>query len=97
MVSSFAINQLKTDSVVDMDPVDVYCDVVEPCVVGDSQVPLLRIMLVEGDHGQLVTWIYENVHIRDRTENVKPFEQGTLNVTLHFTLHFRQCKHLSTL
>ena len=111
MVSSFASNQLKADSVVDMDPVDslyVYCDVVEPRVVGDSQVPLLRIVPAEGDHGQLVTRIYENVHyvrlqrksfqtieinIRDRTGNIVPFEQGTLNVTLHF----RQRKRLSTL
>ena len=111
MVSSFASNQLKADSVVDMDPVDslyVYCDVVEPRVVGDSQVPLLRIVPAEGDHGQLVTRIYENVHyvrlqkknfqtieinIRDRTGNIVPFEQGTLNVTLHF----RQRKRLPTL
>ena len=111
MFSSFANNQIKADSVVDMDPVDslyVYCDVVEPRVVGDSQVPLLRIVPAEGDHGQLVTRIYENVHyvrlqrksfqtieinIRDRTGNIVPFEQGTLNVTLHF----RQRKHLSTL
>ena len=111
MFSSFANNQIKADSVVDMDPVDslyVYCDVVEPRVVGDSQVPLLRIVPAEGDHGQLVTRIYENVHyvrlqrksfqtieinIRDRTGNIVPFEQGTLNVTVHF----RQRKRLSTL
>ena len=107
MVSSFAINQLKADSMVDMDLVDslyVYCGVVEPCVVGDSQVPLPA----EGEHGQLVTRFYENVHyirrrresfqtikinIRDRAGNVVPFEQGTLKVTLHF----RQHKRLSTL
>ena len=94
-----------------MDPVDslyVYCDVVEPRMVGDSQVPLLRIVPAEGDHGQLVTRIYENVHyvrlqrksfqtieinIRDRTGNIVPFEQGTLNVTLHFC----QRKRLPTL
>ena len=111
MVSSFASNQLKTDLVVDMDPVDslyVYCDVAEPHMVGDSQVPLLRIVLVKGDHGQLVTRVYGNVHyvrlqkknfqtikinIRDHTGNVVPFEQGTLKVTLHF----RQRKRLSTL
>ena len=86
MVSSFANNQSKADSVVDMDPVDslyIYCDVVEPRVVGDKQFLLLRIVPAEGDHGQLMTQIYENVHyvrlqrksfqtieidIRDRTE-----------------------------
>ena len=109
--SSFQAGQMKSTQVVDMDPVDslyIYCNVVEPRVVGDKQVPLLRIVPAEGDHGQLMTQIYENVHyvrlqrksfqtieidIRDRTGNILPFEQGTLNVTLHF----RQRKRLSTL
>ena len=95
----------------DLDPVDslfVYCDVLEPRVVGDSQVPLLRIVPVEGVNGELITRIYENVHyvrlqrktfqtieinIRDRAGANVPFEAGTLNVTLHF----RQRKRLSTL
>ena len=95
----------------DLDPVDslfVYCDVLEHWVVGDSQVPLLRIVPVEGRNGELLTWIYENVHyvrlqrktfqtieinIRDRAGINVPFEAGTLNVTLHF----RQRKRLSTL
>ena len=95
----------------DLDPVDslfVYCDVLEPRVVGDSQVPLLRIVPVEGGNGELVTRIYENVHyvrlqrktfqtveinIRDHAGANVPFEAGTLNVTLHF----RQRKRLSTL
>ena len=107
----FTIGRMKTTQVVDMDPIDslfVYCDAAEPRVVGDSQVPLLRIVPAEGDHGELVTRVYENVHyvrlqrksfqtieinIRDRTGNKVPFEQGTLNVTLHF----RQRKRLSTL
>ena len=95
----------------DLDPVDslfVYCDVLEHRVVGDSQVPLLRIVPVGGRNGELVTRIYENVHyvrlqrktfqtieinIRDRAGINVPFEAGTLNVTLHF----RQRKRLSTL
>ena len=111
MVSSFANNQSKAESVVNMDPVDslyVYCDVVEPRVEGDKQVILFRIVPAEGDHGQLMTQIYKNVHyvrlqrksfqtieidIRDRPGNIVPFEQGTLNVTLHFC----QRKRLSTL
>lgn len=110
-LDSFDENYTKTTEVVDMDPVDslyVYCDVVEPRVVGDSRVSLLRIVPAEGLHGELVTRTYENVHyvrlqrktfqtieinIRDRTGNTVPFEQGTLNVTLHF----RQRKRLSTL
>ena len=58
--------------------------------------------------GSVLTLIYENVHyvrlqrksfqtikinVRDRTANIVPFQQGTLNVTLHF----RQHKRLSTL
>ena len=102
---------LQGEEITDLDPIDsmyVYCDVVEPRVVGDSLVPLLRIVPVEGEHNDLVTRIYENVHyvrlqrksfeaieinIRDRTGQKVPFERGTLNVTLHF----RQRKRLSTL
>lgn len=109
--NTFDAEHWRAPEVVDMDPVDsmyVYCDVVEPRVVGDSQVPLLRIVPVEGKHGDLVTRIYENVHyirlqkktfrtveinIRDRTGKKVSFEQGTLNVTLHF----RQRKRFSTL
>jgi hypothetical protein len=101
----------KALEVADLDPIDslyLYCDVIEPRVVGDSLVPLLRIVPVEGEHNDLVTRIYENVHyvrlqrksfqtleinIRDRTGKKVPFERGTLNVTLHF----RQRKRHSTL
>ena len=77
-------------------------------MVGDSQVSLKRIVPIEGEHGELVTRIYENVHynrlqrksfgtievdIRDRIGEKVSFERGTLNVTLHF----RQRKRLSTL
>ena len=95
----------------DLDPMDslyVYCDVLEPRVVGDTLAPLLRIVPVAGKHGDLITRIYENVHyirvqkknfqtieinIRDRTGKKVSFEPGTLNVTLHF----RRRKRLSTL
>ena len=101
----------EAEEVADLDTVDslyVYCDLAEPRVVGDSLVPLLRIVPVEGHHGELITRIYENVHyvrvqrkafqmievnIRDRTGKKVPFERGTLNVTLHFG----QRKRLSTL
>ena len=109
--SYFTRDSRVTDSVVNMNPLDslyVYCDVVEPRVVGDSLTPLLRIVPVEGEHGELVTRIYTNVHyvrvqrktfqtlevnIRDRTGKKVPFERGTLNVTLHF----RRSKRFSTL
>ena len=97
-----------TDSVVDMNPLDflyVYCDVVEPRVVGDSLTPLLPIVPVEVDHGEFVTWIVHyvrvqrktfqtlEVNIRHRTGKKVSFERGTLNVTLHL----RRSKHFSTL
>ena len=87
--------------VVDMDPLHsiyVYCDLIEPRVVGDKMVQLLRVVPVEGDHGDVVTRIYKNVHyipiqlksfegvmidIRDDLGENIPFERGILNVTLH--------------
>ena len=62
---SWDATNLNGGEVSDLDPVDslfVYCDVLEHRVVGDSQVPLLRIVPVEGRNDELVTRIYENVH-----------------------------------
>ena len=65
------------DSAVDMQPVDslyVYCDVIEPKVVGDSQTPLLRIVPAKGKYGELITQTYENIHyVRVQT---KTFQTG---------------------
>ena len=87
---------------VDMDPLHsiyVYCDLIEPRIVGDKMAQLLRVVPVEGRSGEMVTRIYENVHytplqrksfetveidIRDSLGAKVPFERGTLNVTLHF-------------
>jgi hypothetical protein len=77
----------------------VYCNIVEQQIVGDSLVPLLRIIPVEGQHGYLVTKTYENPHylpvqvkqfqtieidIRDDTGKPIPFERGKVVVSLHF-------------
>ena len=85
-----------------MDPLHsmyVYCDLLEPRVVGDKMTQLLRVVPAEGRNGDMVTRIYENVHyvplqrksfevveidIRDSVGEKVPFERGTLNVTLHF-------------
>ena len=87
---------------VDMEPIHslyVYCDLIEPRVVGDVFAPLLRLVPVSGKHGDTITVRYENVHylplqrkqfstieidIKDHTGKNIPFERGTLNVTLHF-------------
>lgn len=77
----------------------VYCSLVEPRVVGDVEVPLLRIVPVQGNDGEVITKSYENVQylpllqksfntveidIKKDTGDKVPFERGKLVVTLHF-------------
>ena len=76
----------------------VYCPLVDPRLVGDAQVPLLRIVPVEGKGGQLVTRVFHPVQyfplvqrrfqtveidIRDDSGDIVPFERGRVVVTLH--------------
>lgn len=104
-------NPLTGSRVVDIELLDtlfVYCDVIEPQVVGDKLVPLLRIVPVTGERGTMISHEYQRaqyrrlqkkqfqsieIDIRDHVGNKVPFERGTLNVTLHF----RQRKRFSTL
>jgi hypothetical protein len=77
----------------------IYCSLLEPRLVGDSLVPLLRIVPIRGKDGDMITKIYENVHympvqqkhfntveidIRNDTGRKVPFERGKVIVTLHF-------------
>lgn len=77
----------------------VYCNLLEPRAVGHSEVPLLRIVPLEGDDGDMVTKIYSNIQyvplllknfrtveidIRKDTGERVPFERGKLVATLHF-------------
>ena len=77
----------------------VYCNLIEPWLVGDSRAPLLRIVPIEGHGGQMVTKTYQHIHylpllqkhfrtieidIRKDTGEPVPFELGKLVVTLHF-------------
>jgi len=77
----------------------VYCDVVEPVVVGDVLVPLLRTVNITAKEGIMVSRIFETVqyvpvhrkqfdtieiHIRDDTGRRIPFQRGKVIVTLHF-------------
>ena len=79
----------------------VYCDVVEPTVVGDFKVPLLRTVNIDGREGLIVSRIYQNIQyvplhrkqfdtieidIRDDVGRKVPFERGKVIVTLHFRL-----------
>ena len=87
---------------IDMDPIHsiyVYCDIVEPRIIGDAMAPLLRVVPVTGHHGDNVAVTYQNIHyipvqkknfqdleinLRDDTGELVPFERGKLTVTLHF-------------
>ena len=77
----------------------VYTGIVEPRVVGDSVVPLMRIVSIEGKHGDLVSNGFDNVQyvsvlhkefttieidIRDDTGHSVPFERSRTTVTFHF-------------
>ena len=77
----------------------VYSSIVQPSMVGDALVPLLRIVPIEGSSGEMITRTYENVQyipleqrqfdtleidIRDDTGKPVPFERGKVIVTLHF-------------
>ena len=76
----------------------IYTSIVEPRVVGDSLVPLLRIVPVHGVNGEMVAVTYENIHylpiqvknfqtidvyIRDDAGHPVSFERGKVVVTLH--------------
>lgn len=100
--SSFLFTEtLKSDHVADISHgihhLYVYCDVVEPHVVGDSKVQLLRIVPVE--KGEVFTKNYENIqyfpvqtkkfstieiNIKDDTNTPINFNYGKTVVILHF-------------
>ena len=77
----------------------VYCNIIEPRPVGDSEVQLLHIVPIEGKSGQMITKTCKQIqylpllqkHLRtieinirkDTGENV-PFGLGKLVITLHF-------------
>jgi hypothetical protein len=76
----------------------VYCPLVEPRMVGDAQVPLLRIVPVEGRDGEMISRVFDpiqycpllqrrfqtvEIDIRDDTGSLVPFERGRVVVTLH--------------
>ena len=76
----------------------VYCPLIEPRMVGDAQVPLLRIVPVQGKDGDMVTRIFDpiqyctlvqrrfqdiQIDIRDDMGQKVPFERGRVVVTLH--------------
>jgi hypothetical protein len=76
----------------------VYCPLVEPRMVGDAQVSLLRIVPVEGRDEEMIIRVSDPIQycsllqrrfqavvidIRDDTGSIVPFERGRVVVTLH--------------
>lgn len=76
----------------------VYCPLVEPRMVGDAQVPLLRIVPVEERDAEMLTRVFDpvqycplilsrfqiaEIYIRDDTGVIIPFERGRVVVTFH--------------
>ena len=88
--------------ILDIDPIHsmyIYCDVLEPRVVGDTMAPPLRVVPISGEHGEMITRTYQNVHyipiqkkmfqelelnLRTDTRQLIPFERGKVTITLHF-------------
>ena len=81
------------------DVLFLYSDIVEPQIVGDVLAPLLRIIKVTGQDGEVVLNKFDRPHylpvsrkmidtleivIRTRTGDLTPFERGRSYVKLHF-------------
>ena len=77
----------------------IYCDIVEPQIVGDVYAPLLRIVTVKGQDGEMVHELYDRPHyiplIRKKFQSIEivirthlgrlvSFDRGRLIVKLHF-------------
>ena len=90
--------QRVADVMPDIKSLYVYCDLIKDQYVGDSRVPLLRIVAVRGGHGDYVTKTYSNIQylptkggqvqtveidIRDDTGRPIPFQPGRVIATLH--------------
>ena len=80
----------------------VYCDIVQPQIVGDTNAQLLRSIPVEGKLGDVVTKTFTNIQyvpiqtksfedvevlLRSDTGSPVPFERGKVIATLHFRQH----------
>ena len=86
----------------DMSTIHIYCDVVHPQIVGDTNAKLLRSIQVEGKSGNVITKTFANIQyapvqtksledveilLRNDTGELVPFERGKVAITLHFRQH----------
>ena len=98
-ISKTTISPYVGDITASINTIYVYCDIVQPQVVGDANVKLLRSVPIDGEVGKVVTRNYNNVQyvpvqtktfgdieilLRDDTGNPLSFEHGKVLVTLHF-------------
>ncbi len=82
-----------------MSTIHVYCDIVEPQVVGDTNVQLLKTIPVESKFGDVIAKTFTNIQyvpiqtrsfenmeilLRNDTGDPVPFERGKVVNTLHF-------------
>lgn len=79
----------------------VYCDLLEPQIVGDVHAPLLKIIKVEGNDGEMVNahftrplylpvirQHFQTIQLETRLQSgeLVPFERGKIFLVLHFRL-----------
>ena len=80
----------------------VYCDIVQPQIVGDKSAQLLKSIPAEGTFGDIITKTFTNIQyvpiqkklfedveilLRSDTGDPVPFERGKVVTTLHFRQH----------
>ena len=80
----------------------VYCDILKPQIVGDTNAQLLKNIPVEGNFGDIIAKTYTNIQympvetksfeivkvlLRGNTGNPVQFECGKVVITLHFRKH----------
>ena len=80
----------------------VYCDIVEPQIVGDTSAKLLKSIPAQGKFGDVIAKTFTNIQyvpvqtksfeavevlLRTDTGDPVPFERGKVVITLHFKQH----------
>ena len=80
----------------------VYCDIVEPQIVGDTSAKLLKSIPAQGKFGEVIAKTFTNIQyvpvqtkpfkavevlLRGDTGDPVPFEHGKVVITLHFRQH----------
>lgn len=94
---------IKSQSPIDLrggfDSMYVYCDIVEPQIVGDCLTPLLRVVNVEGNHDDVLVKSFDfphyvpvskrelstiEINIKDDANRFVGFRYGKVVVKLHF-------------